>query len=262
MEFREIRNKTFDYIFHYDASSLPFLKNEGINLSGEFYFPVATSIYKKKDFKKKWDFFFIGRSTPHREIFFSPLKHHYNFLHICYGIWGEELVDYMNQSKILLNVHAENEISWEPRVQMLMATGNMVISESLPKNKYFMPGQDYIEIHNPKDLYEKVKYYLEHEDEMEKIAQNGLKKVHELFDSKKGFTRFVEDLLAQKYNKVTFSKSRVKKDYKIAQKYFIEAIKKRPLHWANYMQFLRYSLTSSQRKALQWYLHRIRTILK
>lgn len=209
MIFRVIRHKAFDYVFHYDVSSLPFIRNDGINLSGEFYFPVATGVYKRKIFKKKWDFFFIGRSTAHREKFFVPLKHHYNFLHICHGIWGEELVDYMNQSKILLNVHAENEISWEPRVQMLMASGNMVMSEKISKNAYLSPGSDYIEIHNPYELYEKAKYYLKQDDEREKIAQNGFEKVHDLFDSKKNFTRFIEDILSRKYNKVSFSESRL-----------------------------------------------------
>lgn len=208
--FRTIKRKSFDYIFHYDRSSLDFVRDDGIELSGEFYFPVSTGVYKKKAIKKKWDFFFIGRSTAHRERFFGPLKHHYNFLHICHGLWGEDLVDYMNQSRILLNVHAENEISWEPRVQMLMATGNMLISERITRNPYLRPGTDYIEIKDPAELFERAKYFLEHEEEREVIALNGLNKVRESFDSRKIFEVFIKDLLSQKYRKVIFSDSLVR----------------------------------------------------
>lgn len=201
--FRTIISKPFDYVFHYDKSSIPFIKKDGINLSGEFYFPVASSVYKKINLPKRWDFFFIGRSTAHRERFLGPLKHEYKFLHICHGVWGKELVDYVNQCKICLNIHAENEVSWEPRVQMLMATGNLVISEKITETLYLIPGQDFVEVSSPRELFEKAKYYLEHEDEKEEIALNGMNKIHAFFDSKKIFKKFIEELCAGKYSKLS-----------------------------------------------------------
>lgn len=205
--FRPILKKSFDYIFHYDRSSLPFIERDGINLSGEFCFPVATGIYKKQKMKKKWDFFFVGRSTPHRELFFSVLKHRYNFLHICHGLWGEELNTYMNQSKILLNVHAESETSWEPRVQMMMASGNMVISEKITKNPYLIPGRDYVEVTTPQEMLDMAKYYFENKNEREKIATRGMEKIQALFDSKKVFNEFLKGLNLKKYNRVSITHS-------------------------------------------------------
>ncbi|HCQ23227.1 MAG: hypothetical protein AN483_08215 [Aphanizomenon flos-aquae MDT14a] len=202
---KAIKDKPFDYVFHYDQTSIKFMQEDNLFLSGEFCFPVATESYKPQDISEKWDFFFIGRSTEHRESFFGSLKHHYNFLHICHGIWGEPLVNYMNQSKILLNIHAESEISWEPRVQMLMATGKMVISEKLSYNNYFTPGQDYVEISSPEELYQKAKYYLENDHERFKIAENGRKKVLNYLSSKEVFTQFFEDLKNHKYQKVSFT---------------------------------------------------------
>jgi len=49
-------------------------------------------------------------------------------------------------------------------------------------------------------------------------------------------------------------------DFKTAQRYFIEAIKKRPGHWLSYKRLLWCLLTSSQRRAFQWYWYRIKTI--
>jgi hypothetical protein len=204
--FRKIVNKSFDYVFHYDRSSLTFMEEDGIHLSGEFYFPVATGVYKKRNLEKKWDFIFIGRSTTHRERFLTPLKHHYRFLHVCHGMWGDELVDYVNQSSITLNIHAENEISWEPRVQMLMATGNLVISEKITPNPYLIPGTDFIEIASPRELLEASEYYLQHDAEREAIARRGMEKIQLLFDARKQFGDFVADILDGTYS--TFSSSR------------------------------------------------------
>ena len=59
-----------------------------------------------------------------------------------------------------------------------------------------------------------------------------------------------------------YSYMRLLNDYKSARRYFLEAIKNQPTHWVSYKLFLLCSLTSSQRRAIQWYLHRIKTILK
>ena len=197
--FRRIIGKPFDYVFHYDSQSLPFLRKDGIDVSGVFCLPVATDVYRKQELSKRWDFFFIGRSTYRRELFFNQLKHSYDFLHICHGMWGEELVSYANQSRILLNIHAENEMSWEPRLQMLMSTGNLVISEPISPNPYLVPNEDYVEISSPKELLEAGKYYLSHLEERERIAMGGERKIAEFFRAKDVFRKFTEDLLADKY---------------------------------------------------------------
>ena len=89
--------------------------------------------------------FFIGRSTAHRERFFGALKHYKQFLHICHGVWGPALVDHMCAAKVCLNVHAENEVSWEPRMQMMLACGVFVVSERITPNPYLRPGVDYVQ---------------------------------------------------------------------------------------------------------------------
>lgn len=199
--FRNIRKKPFDYVFHYDDASLDFLKWDQIFISGQFAFPVATSVYKKKINTITWDLFFIGRSTPHREAHFGHLKHIYNFLHICHGVWGEPLLDYICASKICLNIHAENEISWEPRMQMMLACGAFVISEKITPNNYLRPGVDYVEIASADDLYRVVSYYLSHDDERLKIAKSGHDRIREILDSKTNFQNLILDIDGNKYKK-------------------------------------------------------------
>ena len=154
--FRPIRFLPFDYVFHYDAASMPFFNEDGLYLSGHFPFPVATDSYFSKPSAKSWEVFFIGRSTEHREQYFGALKHHKKFLHICHGIWGPALVDYMSSAKICLNVHAENEVSWEPRMQMMLACGAFVISEKITPNSYLRPGIDYVQVDSPQQMASRV----------------------------------------------------------------------------------------------------------
>lgn len=182
--FRHIRNKHYDYVFHYDQASLPFLLKDGLKLSGALPFPVATSTYKKIPLDQQWDIFFIGRSTKHRERFFSHLKHVYNFLHIAHGIWGPRLVEYISSSKICLNIHAENEVSWEPRMQMLLACGAFVISEKITPNDILRPNIDYIEVSTPQELHAAVEYYLEHHEKRKEISANAMRRIHECLDAK------------------------------------------------------------------------------
>ena len=208
--FEQIRPLKFDYVFHYDKSSLKFLKEQNINLSGDFTLPVDTEIYKKENLKKDWDIFFIGRSTPYREIFLGSLKHYNNILHIAHGVYGKGLVEYCNKSKIVLNLHAENEVSWEPRVQMLMATGSFLMSHKITPNDILIPNVDYVEVdmYNTMDLYEKVQFYLKNNSARKKIANSGYQKIQKYFHAKSNFENLIQDILHDKYVKFNANEKR------------------------------------------------------
>jgi len=202
LDFRSrIRATEFDYVLHYDEASLEFMKEDGLLVSGSFPFPVATRTYHDRQLSKEWDMFFIGRSTTHREKYFGHLKHEYNFLHICHGVWGPELVNYMCSAKICLNVHAEDEVSWEPRMQMMLSCGVFVISEKITPNGILRPGVDYVQIGSPSELYQAVKFYLHHDDERRKIARSGAERIRQMLDAQTNFLRLIEDINDQKYNR-------------------------------------------------------------
>ena len=199
--FRNIRKKHYDYLFHYDIASEPLFKIDGITISGELNFPISLSKYMPVENTKQWDIFFIGRSTVHRETFFGYPKHVYNFLHIVHGIYGTSLIEYISKSKINLNVHAENEISWEPRLQMLLACGAFVISEKITPNSYLTPNSDYIEFINRNDFIQKLEYYLHHEEERKEIAKNGYNKIKLMFDSEKVYSKIINDIKNNSINR-------------------------------------------------------------
>lgn len=190
-----MKKKRFDYVFHYDASSLKLFEKDGLQMSGEFVFPVATDTVKEEKMEKEYDLFFLGRSTPHREKFFGSLKHYFNFLHIAHGIYENDVFsEYINKARINLNVHAEDEVSWEPRLQILLASGAFVISEKITPNKYLIPGEDFIEIGNPEEMFDRVRYYLDNPAEMEPIRQSAKKKIEKYFVTKRVIPKLLIDI--------------------------------------------------------------------
>jgi len=48
---------------------------------------------------------------------------------------------------------------------------------------YFVEGQDYVNYNDVEDLFKKILYYLNNEDERIRISSNGKMKVEELFKS-------------------------------------------------------------------------------
>ena len=165
--FLRTAERKFDYVFHYDEASQKFIELMGIRLSGYQPLPVATRMWRPPlcPRPKKWDIVFIGRSTEHRERFFGPLKRDLRFLHIAHGITGGDAMAYYNAGHIALNVHAEPELSWESRVQVMMACGALVVSEPLSPNSYLLPSRHFIEVTSPQHLYDKCREVLSREDD-------------------------------------------------------------------------------------------------
>ncbi len=204
---KQMRHKDFDYIFHYDESSIDFFKKDGMVISGAFPLPIATDTYAPQHGHKKiWDIFFIGRSTPYREYFFGRLKHRYKFLHICHGIYGPPLVDYICKSKISVNVHVENKISWEPRVQMLLSCAAFVVSEPISLNKILRPGIDYVEAKNEKEMFEIIEHYLNNDDKRDSVAMSGYARINDLLSSKRAFSSLIKGILDGKFENSTQKK--------------------------------------------------------
>lgn len=208
--FLRIFEKNYDYIFHYDEISKQFFENQGIQLSGYFPFPIATECINPELQEAKWDMFFSGRTTPHRDKYFGPLKRDFNFLHINHGVVGADLLDFIKKCKVSLNVHAENEISWEPRTQFLMAAGSLLISEPLSPTCPLRPGIDFIEVNDASHAYETCKQVIQNYDAYKHIAENGRKRIEEVLSSRKNFPIFFTELLSGKYKPASFNRNSLK----------------------------------------------------
>lgn len=92
----------------------------------------------------------------------------------------------LSRAKIGLNFSmSANGPQFKGRVIETMLAGSLLLDE---RNKqtacYFSEGEDYVAFSSKKELLEKIKYYLAHEDERKMIAESGQRKAKQLTNGK------------------------------------------------------------------------------
>lgn len=105
----------------------------------------------------------------------SPLRKNFHKEN-CFGL---DLFKVLSQSKIVLNRHIDvaNGYANNMRLFETTACGAMLITDTKKNlNDLFEVGKEVVEYLNPRDLAEKIKYYLKHDKERIEIAKNGQKK--------------------------------------------------------------------------------------
>lgn len=97
------------------------------------------------------------------------------------GLSYDVLTKIYKESKINLNVTLHCiETGIPQRVFDIMAAGGFLLTNYQEEiEELFVPGEDLAVYHNQQELEELVEYYLTHEEERERIARNGQKKVLE-----------------------------------------------------------------------------------
>lgn len=95
------------------------------------------------------------------------------------GLSYDVLTKIYKESKINLNITLHCiETGIPQRVFDIMAAGGFLLTNYQEEiEEFFVPGEDLVVYHDEQELMELVAYYLEHEGERERIAQNGQTKV-------------------------------------------------------------------------------------
>lgn len=87
-----------------------------------------------------------------------------------------------SQMKIMVNVSLRQDINF--RVFETLACGAMLITDKIHNNgmeELFVDGKHLVTFETKEELVEKIRYYLEHEDERKAIARSGQDRVNSLF---------------------------------------------------------------------------------
>ncbi len=95
---------------------------------------------------------FVGRSTEHREELLAPAKATYPLVHIGHGLHGELLLRFLRRTDVQINLHNNPYPSFENRVSIALAAGQLVISEALSPTHGLVPGTHFIEINDGAEL--------------------------------------------------------------------------------------------------------------
>jgi len=143
--------------------------------------------------KYDYDLLFIGRYDKDREVFINFLKKTFSKLHLgLFGLDKDNLISGSNylkiiaSSKIGINYSRKNDISMysSDRIVHLMANGVLVFSPRIPNLDELFSEDEIVYFDNNKDFEEKIQYYLSNSDERLRIAENGWKKVHSIFNER------------------------------------------------------------------------------
>lgn len=112
-------------------------------------------------------------------------------------------VDYLSQmplvfhySKININITLRSITSGIPlRVMDILACEGFLLTNYQSEiAEYFEDGRELVIYENFEDMYEKIAYYLQHEDERKQIAHAGYEKVKEQFNYTRGIDKIVQAL--------------------------------------------------------------------
>ena len=81
------------------------------------------------------------------------------------------------------------------RVTETMACNAFLLEdEGTETNQFFDEGIDFVMAHSKEDMLNKIKYYLEHDEEREQIAASGYRKMIELYNARNAWGYIFEEM--------------------------------------------------------------------
>ena len=86
--------------------------------------------------------------------------------------YGSEMIKLLNRAKIVLNMHISSLLDTETRVYEVLGCRAFLLSERLSAENPFSEA-DLAQFDSIEEMVDKVRYYLEHEDERQAIAWHG-----------------------------------------------------------------------------------------
>lgn len=145
------------------------------------------------------DVLFIGAVSPGREHILRQVSDRISqkagkMVVIRKGCYGDERTQLFNRSRIVLNIPT---LSWEfPLIRFFMAPpcGCLIVSLPGRDTSPFIPGEHFV-MANKDDLLDTIDYYLTHENERRRIAEQGRAFVTQHLTMEKTIIRELERLV-------------------------------------------------------------------
>lgn len=139
--------------------------------------------------RKIYEVTFVGTYRPEREFIrkIPNIKIYGNgWGKSIFPIYGHNLTKVNNRSKIILNTTFPGD-DYNGRIFEILAQRCFLLTD---KHIVFEDGKDLVTYSSEDDLHEKIKYYLSHPEEREKIAEQGYRSVQ-----KHSYTNRVKEIL-------------------------------------------------------------------
>lgn len=142
---RQVDRHNFDRIISFDpligesaGTILPVWRSLPLPVDDGLFMDVSVRAHPPR-------LLFVGRSTAHRESILEPIKQRYPIVHIGHGLFEERLQRFLAEADVQLNLHNNPYPTFENRVCLALAAGQLVISEPLSPLHGLQPGCDHLE---------------------------------------------------------------------------------------------------------------------
>jgi hypothetical protein len=137
---------------------------------------------------------FVGRATAHRERFLKRPKDELGLVHAAFGVGLDELVELLAVHEIGVNLHNEPYPSFENRVCLHLAAGQLMVSETLSPSHGLEPDIDYLEVAEPDQFAAVLHAATRFPAAYHRVRVRGRRKA-ESFRASAVYPRLVDDLL-------------------------------------------------------------------
>jgi glycosyltransferase involved in cell wall biosynthesis len=160
----------FDYVFIAQKEYIPDFQKAGCQ--NVYWLPLGCDpeIHSQKTKTKEYDIGFVGTLVDRRRIeltnkLYTEFNLHYE------KVFLDDMANVFSKSKIVFNNAIKNDLNM--RVFEVMSTGSFLLTDrAVGLEEMFVDGED-LAIYEDENILEKVKYYLENEEERERIAKRG-----------------------------------------------------------------------------------------
>ena len=175
-QLRLIKSKLFDHVYvrsepcRKTVVDMGLIEEKKISVMSSGFDPEL--FFKKDEIKKKYSVVFVGNLLDRRKKYLENLKASGIDVYIT-NVYMNELNELYNQSKIVLNIHAEDYLDTETRVYEVLGSGSLLLTEKLSSENPFKNNEHMVEAENFEDMVKKIKYFLVNDEEREQIAAKG-----------------------------------------------------------------------------------------
>ena len=167
---------------------LPVWRSLPLPVADRFYHPVPEPATAPR-------VLFVGRSTPHREKLLHEAKTRHDMLHLAFGVDAAHLEELLRSHDVAINIHNHPYPSFENRVCLHLAAGNLVVTEPLSPSHGLETGVDYLQFSTAGELSDIITALERFPGIWHDVRIRGRRKA-EIFRASRVYSRIVGDLFA------------------------------------------------------------------
>jgi GT2 family glycosyltransferase/2-polyprenyl-3-methyl-5-hydroxy-6-metoxy-1,4-benzoquinol methylase/tetratricopeptide (TPR) repeat protein len=168
------KSRTFDWVFAAQKDGAEALEHAGV--AKVEWLPLACdpAIHGRQDVPVVYDVAFVGNVFPGpREELLNVIRREFpqSFIGRAYF---EEMARVYSQARIAFNRSVANDVNM--RVFEAMASGALLLTNDLSENglpELFRPGIEIVTYRDAAEMVERIRYFLEHEDQRREIGEAG-----------------------------------------------------------------------------------------